>query len=177
MLRFVASIVPVFGLVGVAFAQPAAHSHAAPAENGVVILQAMKDSGVKGTLTLTQDGNNLVVKGEVTGLKPGKHGFHIHQFGDLRDPEGKSAGGHYNPSGAPHAGPHDSAHHAGDLGNIEADSSGKAQVNATAKGVKLSEVLGRSFVVHADPDDLKSQPAGNAGARIAVGVIAATEKK
>jgi Cu-Zn family superoxide dismutase len=177
MIKFFAFVVPVFGLVGAAFAQPAAHSHAAMAEDGVVIFRAMKDSGVKGTLMLTQHGNDLMVKGEVTGLKPGKHGFHIHQYGDLRDAEGKSAGGHYNPSGAPHAGPHDSAHHAGDLGNIEADSSGKAQVNTTAKGVKLQEVLGRSFVIHADPDDLKSQPAGNAGPRVAVGIIAAAEAK
>ncbi|MCC7083811.1 MAG: superoxide dismutase family protein [Pirellulales bacterium] len=179
MLKLVVAL-PACLLSAVALAQQPSHEHAAvtggPSE-AVVVLVPMKNSGVNGTLTLTQHGNDVVVKGKITGLKPGKHGFHIHQFGDLRDGEGKSAGGHYNPSGAPHAGPEASAHHAGDLGNVDADSKGIAEVNKTVDGLKLQTVIGRSMVVHADADDLMSQPSGNAGARVAVGVIGIAEAK
>ncbi|APZ92254.1 superoxide dismutase family protein [Fuerstiella marisgermanici] len=144
---------------------------------GVAVLVPTKGNEVFGTLTLQQQDDHVLVRGKVHGLKPGKHGFHIHQFGDLRDPEGKSAGGHYNPHGTKHGAPDDHERHPGDLGNIEANSEGVAEVNKKAKGLKLHFVLGRSFVVHAGMDDLKSQPSGDAGPRVAVGVIGFAEVK
>jgi Cu-Zn family superoxide dismutase len=105
------------------------------------------------------------------------HGFHIHMFGDLRAADGMSAGGHYNPTGHMHGGPESSDHHAGDLGNIKADESGTAKVDAKVQGLMLHHVLGRSLVVHAKEDDLKTQPSGNSGDRIAVGVIGIAEVK
>lgn len=152
----------------------AAHAGDAPHESpkeAVVVFKAMQDSGVEGTLTLTQHDGYVQISGEVKGLTPGKHGFHIHEFGDLRAADGTSAGGHFNPTGAPHGGPGSDHRHVGDFGNIEAGDDGVAKVDIKADGLSLSSILGRSFVVHADPDDLTSQPSGNAGARIAVGVV------
>lgn len=137
----------------------------------VALLTPMKDSKVGGTITMTQEKGYVLVAGEVTGLAPGKHGFHIHMFGDLRSTDGMSAGGHYNPKNHPHGGPDSAQRHEGDLGNIEANEEGVATVNVKAVGLDMKNVLGRSIVVHAKPDDLKSQPAGDAGPRIAVGVI------
>jgi len=155
------------------------HHHHAEAVNEAVVVLVPKagGDGVAGTLVLKQEKGFVLVTGEVTGLKPGKHGFHIHMFGDLRAADGMSAGGHYNPHGHPHGGPEAKEHHEGDLGNLDANDKGVAKVNVKATHVALADVLGRSLVVHADADDLKSQPAGNAGPRIAVGVIARAEVK
>lgn len=117
--------------------------------------------------------------GEVTGLTPGKHGFHVHEFGDNTN-GCVSAGAHYNPHNKEHGGPEDSVRHAGDLGNVEANDKGVAAVNISDKQISLSgqySVIGRTLVVHADPDDLGkgghelSKSTGNAGARVACGVI------
>lgn len=140
-------------------------------QGGVAVLSPTKGYHVEGTLMLRQEDDMLHVTGEVTGLTPGEHGFHIHQFGDLRDPDGKAAGGHYNPTGERHGSPDSPLHHEGDLGNITADARGVAHVDKVVKGVELQSVLGRSFVVHAGVDDFTSQPSGNAGPRAAVGVI------
>lgn len=156
------------------------HDHKHPPEpvkEAVAVLVPMKASGVSGTLVLTQGKGFVQVSGEVKGLTPGKHGFHIHQFGDLRAPDGMSVGGHYNPHGHPHGGPEAKEHHEGDLGNLDANAQGLAKVDVKAGHVELAEILGRSLVVHGDADDLKSQPAGNAGPRIAIGVIGRGEVK
>jgi Cu-Zn family superoxide dismutase len=87
-----------------------------------------------------------------------------------------SAGGHYNPHGKPHGKPEAQERHEGDLGNIEAGANGVAKVNVKAKGLDLHHVIGRGMVVHAQPDDF-SQPVGNAGPRVAVGVIGLAEVK
>ena len=111
---------------------------------------------------------------DITGLKPGKHGFHIHEFGDCSDKEAKSAGGHYNPTKHEHAGPDAPMHHMGDLGNIEADASGKAHLEMKDKDLKLSgenSIIGYGVIVHEKADDLKTQPTGDAGGRVACGVI------
>jgi Cu-Zn family superoxide dismutase len=154
------------------------HKHAPePVNEGVALLVPMKASGVAGTIVLKQGKGSVQLSGEVTGLKPGKHGFHIHMFGDLRAPDGISAGGHYNPHGHPHGGPEAKEHHEGDLGNLDANDQGVAKVDVKADHVELADILGRSLVVHADADDLKTQPAGNAGPRIAIGVIGRGEVK
>ena len=104
-------------------------------------------------------------------VSPSLHGFHIHEFGDLRAEDGTSAGGHYNPCGTPHAGPDQEKRHVGDLGNVEADENGIAAVKKTIRGASLHFLFGRSLVVHAGADDLHSQPSGNAGPRVALGVV------
>lgn len=136
-----------------------------------VVLTPTQGNEVRGTLTLTQRDGFVHISGKVTGLEPGKHGFHIHEFGDLRDPAGKSAGGHFNPEGTKHGGPDDQEHHAGDLGNIEAGPQGTAMIDKKAMGLKLHFVIGRSIVIHGDADDFESQPSGDAGQRVALGVI------
>jgi Cu-Zn family superoxide dismutase len=134
------------------------------------------NTNVTGNVTFTQQPNdNVHVVADLTGLSPGKHGFHIHDKGDLSDPQLTSAGPHYNPTGAHHGGPNTTPHHAGDLGNVVADDSGNAHLDTTLSGLKVSDILGRSVIVHAKEDDLKTDPAGNSGGRIAGGVIEAAK--
>jgi len=140
----------------------------------MAVLHPTKDSNVAGTVTFTKSGEETKIVADVTGLTPGKHGFHIHEFGDCSSPDGKAAGGHFNPTNNPHAG-HDTAQrHEGDLGNLEADSSGKAHLELTDSVMTMSgekSIIGRGVIVHEKEDDLKSQPVGNAGGRVACGVI------
>lgn len=130
---------------------------------------------VKGKLVLREVDGGVHVTGEISGLTPGKHGFHVHQKGDLSDPKLTSAGGHFNPGGTKHGGPGSGEKHAGDWGNIEANEKGVAKIDETFKGVSLlgeqNGIMGRSIIVHAGPDDLKSDPAGNSGDRIAGGIV------
>jgi superoxide dismutase, Cu-Zn family len=144
-------------------------------------------SCTNGRLTHAEHGADTLLYGSVTGLTPGKHGFHVHALGNLTS-GCDSLGSHYNPAGTTHGSPDALLHHSGDLGNIEAGSDGVAYVKATMPGVPLSAVLGRSLIVHELEDDLglgdNSQPGvqghtslttGNAGARIACCIIGATE--
>lgn len=119
------------------------------------------------------------IYGAVSGLKQGLHGFHIHEAGDLTD-GCTSACAHYNPFGMVHSGPNDKVRHVGDLGNLDADKKGYAEIDFVDSYVKLRgkySVIGRSVVIHEDPDDLgkgghsDSLTTGHAGARIACGVI------
>jgi Cu-Zn family superoxide dismutase len=130
---------------------------------------------ISGKLAFKEVDGGVHVTGEVTGLTPGKHGFHIHEKGDLSDPALKSAGGHFNPTKHKHGGPDSVERHEGDFGNITADDKGVAHIDATFKGVSLTGadngIGGRSVIVHAKEDDMKTDPAGNAGDRIAGGVI------
>jgi len=139
-------------------------------------LMAKSGSMVSGTVSFVEVGNTLRIEAKVAGLTPGEHGFHVHEIGDCSAPDAASAKGHFNPAGKAH-GHHDSdERHGGDMPNLIANAQGEASYKAELKGVSLSGpmgVLGRSVVVHADPDDYKSQPAGNSGKRIACGVIAA----
>jgi len=144
----------------------------------VVVLTG--DAAVTGTIFFEQQGNGPVnVTGEVKGLKPGLHGFHVHEFGDNTN-GCTSAGPHFNPHGKTHGGPDHQERHAGDLGNVEADANGVAKVNIKDAQIALSgplNIVGRSLVVHADPDDLGqgghelSPTTGNAGGRLVCGVI------
>lgn len=138
-------------------------------------LSPSSGSQVTGTVTFTPaaDGTKIVV--DITGLKPGKHGLHIHEKGDCSAPDASSAGAHFNPTHSHHGGPDTAERHAGDFGNIEADASGKVHVGLKDKKLKLSgpdSIMGKSVVVHEKEDDLKTDPSGNSGARVACGMIA-----
>ena len=140
----------------------------------IAVLHPTEGSSVRGVVTFTKVPGGVKIVADVEGLEPGKHGFHIHQFGDCSASDGTSAGGHFNPENVAHGGPDASVRHVGDLGNLEADESGKAHYERVDTFVTLSgshSVIGRAVVVHAKEDDLSSQPTGAAGSRLACGVI------
>jgi superoxide dismutase, Cu-Zn family len=140
----------------------------------IAVLHPTEGNKVHGWVTFTKEGDKVKVVAEIEGLTPGKHGFHIHEFGDCSSKDGAAAGGHFNPTGMPHGAPADAKRHEGDLGNIDAGQDGKARVDLTDSALKLDgagSIIGRAVIVHTNPDDLKTQPTGNAGGRQACGVI------
>ena len=144
--------------------------------SAVAELQPTKGSSASGTITFTQAGDKVRVAGDVRGLRPDQeHGFHIHEAGDCSSGDGMSTKGHFNPQGKPHAHPSTSERHAGDMPALKADAYGNARVDATLDIISVNagptSVIGRGLIVHAAPDDYKTQPTGNAGARIACAVI------
>jgi len=137
-------------------------------------LSPASGSQVKGWVKFTQSKGYVLIEGDVTGLTTGKHGFHIHDKGDCSAPDATSAGGHFNPTAQKHGRPFSSKSHMGDLGNITADQSGHAKFKHKDKVLQLSganTIVDRAIIVHASMDDEKTQPTGNAGARVACGVI------
>lgn len=134
-----------------------------------------KFKNVKGTVEFKQVEDGVEVTANIEGLKKGDHGFHIHEKGDCSAPDAASAGGHFNPNDHKHGGPESPEHHAGDLGNLTADAAGKATKTFTMHGITLDEgptsIVGKGFIIHEKADDLKTQPTGNAGGRVACGVI------
>ncbi len=153
-------------------------NEAPPVTEAVAELQPTEGNSVKGEVHFTQTDSGVEVTARITGLTPGKHGFHIHENGDCSAPDGSSAGGHFNPTGVDHGAPTAEVHHVGDLGNLEAGEDGVATYDETYDFLSLKEgdqnsILGRGVIVHAQPDDLTSQPTGAAGARVACGVIKA----
>lgn len=138
-------------------------------------LEAKSGSTVGGWATFTEVPGGVKVVVHVEKAPPGTHGLHIHEKGDCSDPEAKAAGGHFNPTAMDHAGPMDEKHHAGDLGNIEVKADGTGHLEITSKMLTVKEgpnsVVGRSVIFHEKADDLKTQPTGNAGGRLACGVI------
>jgi Cu-Zn family superoxide dismutase len=139
----------------------------------VAVLQPTQGNKAEGTVTFTKTDKGVRVQADINGLPPGKHGFHIHEFGDTSSPDGMSAGGHFNPHKMEHGSPDAPKRHVGDLGNIEADSGGHATLDLVDPALGFSgatSILGRGVVVHEKPDDF-SQPTGNAGGRVAVGTI------
>jgi Cu-Zn family superoxide dismutase len=168
----------ILGLAAVAHGAeaPARSPTGAAVTDAVAVLAPTTGHQAQGTIHFHRDGDKVHVTGEVTGLSPNaKHGFHVHEFGDCSAPDGTSAGGHFAPEGHPHGAPDPAKHHAGDLGNVTADGKGTARVDVTVPGLSLvggdRALVGRAVIVHAQPDDLTSQPSGNAGARVACGVI------
>lgn len=138
-------------------------------------LEPTQGSRVTGTATFTAEPGGVAVYARVSGLNPGQeHGFHIHEKGDCSSGDGNSAGGHFNPEGKPH-GPQAAEHHAGDMPSLRADASGAAEMRFVVAGLTIGagprDILGRGLIVHAQADDYRSQPTGNAGARLACGVI------
>jgi superoxide dismutase, Cu-Zn family len=141
-----------------------------------VALDSRSGSSVTGSLSLQQQDGGVRITGEVRGLAPASaHGFHVHEKGDCSAADASSAGPHFNPMGAPHGNMAAGPHHAGDMPNIMADQRGVARVDVLVPGATLAagpgSITGRAIVVHRDPDDYATQPAGNAGPRVACGVI------
>ena len=140
----------------------------------VAVIQSTAGNTASGVVRFTEIPGGVRIVAEISGLEPGsKHGFHIHELGDMTSTDGKSMGGHYNPGNIPHALP-GAMRHAGDMGNLIADSEGVAKYSAEMRGITVAgmvdPIIGRGVVVHALPDD-GGQPTGNAGARIGYGVI------
>ncbi|MGI4938702.1 MAG: superoxide dismutase family protein [Janthinobacterium lividum] len=146
----------------------------------VAELKPTQGSNVSGTVTFVQRNGEVLVDARIKGLTPGPHGFHIHEVGDCSAPDASSAGGHYNPTRMAHGAPDAAVHHGGDFGNLVADANGESSLSIglpltignMAKAGDSASIIGRAVVVHADADDLVSQPAGNSGKRLACGVIA-----
>jgi superoxide dismutase, Cu-Zn family len=141
-------------------------------------LQPTKGNKTFGEATFEQVGDKVRVIVFVQGLKPdSEHGFHIHEAGDCSSGDGMSAKGHFNPHGKPHASPTTAERHAGDLPMLKAAKDGRAKIDVTLDVITLrpgaASIVGRGLIIHADPDDFKTQPTGNSGARIACGVIKA----
>ena len=139
-------------------------------------LKPTKGNKTFGEATFEQVGDKVRVVIFVQGLKPGQeHGLHIHEVGDCSSGDGMSTKGHFNPHGKPHASHTSPDRHAGDLPSLKANKEGRARMDIEIDGVTLApgpaSIVGRGLIVHADPDDYKTQPTGNAGARIACGVI------
>jgi superoxide dismutase, Cu-Zn family len=140
----------------------------------VAVMHPLGESGVHGVVYFTQLDTGMQVVADIQGLTPGAHGFHIHQYGDCTAPDGTSAGGHFNPGDQPHGAPESMARHVGDLGNLVADSAGIAhyeRVDTMLTFTGPNNILGRGIIIHAGTDDLKTQPTGAAGGRVACGVI------
>jgi len=146
-------------------------SQSQTARKAQAVLQAAKGSQVSGIVTFTETDAGTLVHAELTGLTPGEHGFHIHEFGGVLCDDGKCTGGHFNPAGSQHGAPLGNDRHMGDLGNIVANTGATAIYDVLDTSLDLDAIIGRSIVVHADADDLKTQPTGNAGNRIAYGTI------
>ena len=140
-------------------------------------LESRSGSSVTGTVSFQSAGQKVRVEASVAGLTPGEHGFHVHEAGDCSAADASSAKGHFNPATKAHGHHAGAEHHAGDMPNLVADGSGKATLAVELDTLSLTDgpagILNRSVVIHADPDDYKTQPAGNSGKRVACGVIRA----
>lgn len=151
------------------------------AKQAVANLASASGSLVSGKVTLAPMADGVHLTGIVGGLPANStHGFHIHEKGDCSAADASSAGPHFNPSAAPHGKAESGAHHAGDMDNVVANAEGVVKLDIHVSGVTLgggaaNDIAGRALVVHAAPDDYTSQPAGNAGARVACGVITITQ--
>ncbi len=172
---------------GAAVPTAGAHDHGSTGEMSckspaalVATIQPTKGNTAAGVVRFTTVPAGVRIVADISGLTPSaKHAIHIHEFGDVSAEDGSAAGGHYNPGGHTHGGPETEHHHAGDLGNLSTDAAGNAHYELVMKDLTLccgkAPVIGRSIIIHAKEDDLASQPAGNAGPRIAQGVIGAAK--
>ena len=133
-------------------------------------------STAQGTVHLQERSDGSVeVEIDLTGVPPGVHGFHVHEFGNCAD-AGAAAGGHFNPMSMPHASPEAASHHAGDFGNVTAGANGEVHTSFVTRSITVSDgprsAVGKAVILHANRDDLTTQPTGDAGGRIACGVVA-----
>ena len=167
---------PIFAVAATALLLAACQTTTPEAPRATAALQATQGNKAFGEATFEQAGDKVRVVVFVEGLKPGQeHGLHIHEAGDCSSGDGMSAKGHFNPFGKPHGHHGGAERHAGDLPALKANKEGRANVQIDLDLIAVTpgpaSIIGRGLIVHADPDDYKTQPTGNAGARIACGVI------
>lgn len=146
-------------------------------QQAVAVLSPAPNGQVRGQVTFLEETEGVRVTANIEGLTPGKHGFHIHEKGDCSAADFSSAGGHFNPAGQPHGSPTDPQHHSGDFGNLEANDQGVARFERVFSWLSFTgtnSILNHAVIVHEKADDLKTQPSGNAGGRLACGVIQST---
>ena len=153
---------------------------ASSSKKASAIITPSSGSEVSGKAIFTQTGQNVMVRIDVKNLSPGEHGVHIHENGDCSAPNGTSAGGHWNPTNVEHGKWGVGEFHLGDIGNIVVGADGTGSIELETDRWEIGtgtdiDVVGKSIIVHADPDDFVSQPSGNAGARIGCGVIELVE--
>lgn len=168
--------------LGMSHGKPEAHNHGhevmpkhgAEGKYALAVIQATAGNNTSGHVLFEKTAKGVKISGKIANLTPGKHGFHVHQYGDLRKADGTSTGGHFAPMGKPHGAPGDRMRHIGDLGNIEADENGVAEFSFVDTKLAFegkASIIGRGLIVHAGEDDLTSQPTGAAGARVGMAVI------
>jgi Cu-Zn family superoxide dismutase len=143
--------------------------------SAMATLSSTSGSTATGMVHFTEMADGSVeVHATITGATPGVHGFHVHDKGDCGD-NGNAAGGHFNPMNTAHGAPTADPHHSGDFGNVTADASGKIETRFTTRSITvtsgMNSAVGHAVILHANPDDLTTQPSGNAGPRIACGVV------
>lgn len=179
-----ALLIPCAVLVACKRAEPPVAAEASPPPvaaplpvSAQVSLAGASGSAVQGELTLTASDGGVSIAGDINGLAPStEHGIHVHETGDCSAPDAKSAGGHFNPGNMDHGAPSSPVHHLGDIPNIQSNAEGHATVNAMISGATLrdggaNDLVGKAVIVHAKPDDYKTQPSGDSGDRIACGVV------
>jgi Cu-Zn family superoxide dismutase len=172
----------VLGLLAVLAACSSMNAALHREKTAIAMLAPTEGNIASGVVNFSQDGDIMQVDVRVDSLTPNSmHGLHIHIVGDCRAPDASSAGGHFNPHGSSHGGPFSDPRHGGDLGNIQADGNGTAIVSIQVTGISLGKdddsIIGRAVIVHGQGDDLTSQPSGNAGPRIACGLISKNPDK
>lgn len=143
--------------------------------SATAVLAPTKGNSVSGTVNFVQKGEVVMIEAKINGLGAnGVHAIHIHEKGNCTG-DGSSAGAHFNPDSSRHGGPTSTQRHAGDLGNLTADANGFAQFSLSVGGITLGtgdkSIIGRAVIIHAGTDDFKTQPSGNAGARVACGLV------
>ena len=144
----------------------------------VMGLDSKSDSNVTGNIVFTQEGGIVTMIAVLDGLTPGEHAIHIHDKADCSSADGKSSGGHWNPTGEPHGKWGDKAgYHKGDIGNFTANENGHATITKITNewcigcGDDTKDILGKAIIVHQGVDDFTSQPSGAAGTRVSCGGI------
>ena len=147
-----------------------------PIHNATATVLPAGGQKAKGKVEFQQTENGVKVVGRFEGLKPNsQHGIHIHENGDCSDPKFVTAGGHFNPEKTEHGAPGSVAHHIGDFGNLATDGKGRAKFERDIQGLKLNDpvkgFVGRAVIVHMKRDDMKTQPSGDSGDRIACGTV------
>jgi len=169
-------IITVFCCVAIVMGSISLTAGASQKMGAISMLHSLGEYDANGIVKIVESDNMLHITGEIAGLKPGStHGFHLHDFGDCSAPDGSSAGGHFNPGGHVHAGAKASVRHFGDFGNVTADEDGVVYLDISVPaGAGISTVYGRGLILHAGPDDEKTNPSGNSGPRIACGVVGLT---
>lgn len=139
----------------------------------VVEAEPKSDSNVTGTITFSEDGDQVLMNAVFTGLTPGSHAIHLHEFSDCSSPDGKSTGGHWNPTFEDHgAWGNETGFHRGDIGNFEANENGDATISFETNlwcikcDDETKNIVGKAVIVHQGQDDFVSQPSGAAGSRV-----------